>query len=224
MSTKGLEIYDSLSRPPPEALKTITGGRLNGKTDIKPQWRYRAMTECFGLCGVGWKYTIDRQWTERGASDEVLAFVNISLFVKSGDGWSDPIPGTGGSMLVEKEKAGLHNSDEAFKMATTDALSVALKMIGVAASIYMGEWDGRKYADRECNNSPEDRQPAKPAARGPADDSRITFIKDILGHLCPTQEEYNALRQEIWDKHDGNLDAILKDLEGRELAASGRKS
>jgi hypothetical protein len=66
------------------------------------------------------------------------------------------------------------------------------------------------------------KQAAK--ARGPGDDSRISFIKDIMGHLCPTKEEYDALRQEIWSKHDGNLDAILKDLEGRELAATGRKT
>ena len=140
-----IKVYDILSRPPADALKRITGGRLNGKTDINPQWRYRAMTEQFGLCGLGWKYTIDRQWIEAGDSGERLAFVNVSVYVKDGDKWSEPIPGTGGSMLTAKEKNGLYNSDEAFKMATTDALSVALKFLGVASAIYAGQWDGTKY-------------------------------------------------------------------------------
>jgi len=142
---KAIDLYEKLSRPDPSALKRISGGRLNGKTDINPQWRYRAMTEAFGLCGIGWKYTIDRQWTEPGDSGEVMAFVNVSLYVKQDDKWSDAIPGNGGSMLTAKEKSGRYNSDEAYKMATTDALSVAMKMLGVASAIYAGQWDGTKY-------------------------------------------------------------------------------
>ena len=47
------------------------------------------------------------------------------------------------------EKSGPHVSDEAFKMALTDALSVALKMIGVAADIYLGLFDGSKYVEQK---------------------------------------------------------------------------
>jgi len=148
-----LEIYDKLSRPPADALKKITGGRLNGKTDINPQWRYKAMTEAFGLCGIGWKYTIDRQWIEPGDGGEKMAFVNVSVYIKQGESWSDAIPGSGGSMLTAKEKSGLYNSDEAFKMATTDALSVALKFLGVASAIYAGQWDGTNY----INSAPPGR-------------------------------------------------------------------
>jgi hypothetical protein len=144
-SQASIRIYEKLSKPDPASLKAITGGRLKGKTDINPQWRYRAMTETFGLCGIGWKYTIDRQWTEQGANGEVLAFVNISVYVKHDGVWSEPIPGTGGSTLVAKEKESMYNSDEAFKMATTDALSVAMKYLGVASAIYAGQWDGTKY-------------------------------------------------------------------------------
>jgi hypothetical protein len=144
-SQASIKIYDKLSKPDPLSLKPITGGRLKGKTDINPQWRYRAMTEMFGLCGIGWKYTIDRQWTEPGANGEVLAFVNISVYVKHDGMWSEAIPGTGGSTLIAKEKESMYNSDEAFKMATTDALSVAMKMLGVASAIYAGQWDGTKY-------------------------------------------------------------------------------
>jgi len=157
-TASAIAVYDTLSKPPASALKKITGGRINGKTDIKPQWRYKAMTEAFGLCGIGWKYTIDRQWIESGDAGEIMAFVNVSVYVKNGDAWSDAIPGTGGSMLTTKEKAGLYNSDEAYKMATTDALSVALKFLGVASAIYAGQWDGTKYigASSSSGQSAED--------------------------------------------------------------------
>ena len=55
-----IEIYRSLSQPPATALRQITAGNLKGKTDINPQWRYEAMTEKFGLVGIGWKYEIQK--------------------------------------------------------------------------------------------------------------------------------------------------------------------
>jgi len=140
-----MKTWAATCRPPKEALKNITGGRLKGMTDIKPQWRYKVMTEMYGACGTGWKFRTTKKWTENGSFDQVFAFVDIELFVKNGDVWSEPIEGTGGSMLVVKEKAGLHSSDEAYKMATTDALSTAMKMLGVGADIYMGQYDGSKF-------------------------------------------------------------------------------
>jgi hypothetical protein len=179
-----LEIYKSLSQPPTEALKQITGGRLAGMTDIKPQWRIFALTQQFGLCGIGWKYTVDKQWTEPGANGEVFAFVNISLFIKDEDKWSEAIPGTGGSMLIAKEKNGLYCSDEAFKMATTDALSVACKFIGVAANIYMGHGSG-KY-DRPA---PKPESPKKDLAGTLQDEFSGEDVSDKLkpGQEVPTE-------------------------------------
>ena len=47
--------------------------------------------------------------------------------------------------MVTKEKSGHHNSDEAYKMAVTDALSVAFKSLGFGAEIYYGKVNGCKY-------------------------------------------------------------------------------
>lgn len=149
-----LYIWNKVKQPPTTALKPITGGRLKGKSDINPQWRYQSMTECFGICGVGWKYEIVRLWTEPASDGQVFAFAQINLFTQlnvvdslghRGQDWSEPIPSTGGAMLVEKEREGLHANDEAFKMAITDALGTAMKMLGVAADIYLGNFDGTKY-------------------------------------------------------------------------------
>jgi len=138
-----LEYWEKLQTPPPEALKKITGGRLKGMTDISPMWRIKAMTEVFGTCGIGWRYEVVKRWTEPGSTEQVLAFVDVNVYIKEGEEWSYPIPGNGGSMLIAKEKSGPFSSDEAFKMATTDALSSAFKMLGVAADIYMGITDSK---------------------------------------------------------------------------------
>ena len=140
-----VKIYESLSKPPKSALRTIEAGKLKGKTDINPQWRYRAMTEKFGLVGIGWKYEVQKLWTEQGAGAEKLAFAQVAVYVKDGDKWSEPIVGIGGSKLVQVEKGTPVSNDEGYKMAVTDAFSTSLKMLGVAADIYAGLWDGSKY-------------------------------------------------------------------------------
>lgn len=149
-------IWEKSKQPPPSALKEIAGGRLRGKTDINPQWRYRILTEIFGPCGIGWKYDIVHVWPEAVNIDgnhQTFAFARVNLWIREKGQWSDPIPGVGGSMLVAKEGSGLHCNDEAYKMAVTDALSVCCKMLGIGADVYAGRWDGTKYQqDPDSNN------------------------------------------------------------------------
>jgi len=141
-----LRVWDKVAQPPSSVLKPILGGRLTGMTDISPQWRYRAATELWGPCGEGWKYEIAELWKEEGPDGQILVFAKVYLWYrKEDDEWSEAVPGIGGSTLVAKEKAGLYASDEAFKMAVTDALSVAFKMLGFGAAVYMDQWDGSKY-------------------------------------------------------------------------------
>ena len=179
-----MEIWDRLKQPPKAALKAIVAGRLKGKTDINPQWRLQAMTEQFGPCGKGWSYRIEALWTEPGIDGQVFAFAQVS--VRVGD--SEPIPGIGGSMLIAKESGGLHHNDEAFKMATTDALSVALKALGVAADIYLGLWDGSKYKDAPALPKPD------------------TVAADTLKKL----EAENPGEEEFLRKHADSIKAAYK--------------
>jgi hypothetical protein len=161
-----MALWEAWCTPPREALKPIMGGRLKGKSDINPTWRMRAVTEQLGPCGDGWKYTIDKLWTEPGASGEVCAFAMVTVqlrIMKTGE-WADAIPGIGGSMLIENEKKGLTTNDEAYKMAVTDALSVAFKSLGVAADVYMGMYDS-KYGDYQ--DQPPLAPPPRPAPPAP---------------------------------------------------------
>jgi len=139
-----LELYNKIRVVPKEARREIQAGRLRGKTDINPMWRLKVLTEQFGICGFGWKYVITRQWTEHGGNGEISAFVNIDLFIKVDGVWSEAIQGTGGSSFVANEKNGLYTSDECYKMALTDAISVACKALGMGADVYYDK-DATKY-------------------------------------------------------------------------------
>lgn len=136
---ENLKLYNMLKEVPDEAQKKITGGRLNGMTDIKPMWRIEKLTETFGVCGFGWKTIIKDKQIIDGANGEKIAVVDIELYVKQNGEWSDPIEGTGGSSFVANESKGLYTSDECFKMAYTDALSVACKSLGMGANVYWGD-------------------------------------------------------------------------------------
>lgn len=156
-----LSIYEAAREVPKHALKTIGAGRLKGFSDVNPMYRIKRMTEIFGPCGIGWSYEIDKQWTET-YGNEVKAFCNVLLYVKYNGEWSRAIPGTGGSTIVEVNSKGTYVSDEGYKMALTDALSVAMKGLGVAADVYYSN-DGKnlnpgdsKYRDTGKQITDED--------------------------------------------------------------------
>jgi hypothetical protein len=99
-------------------------------------WRIMMLTKIYGPAGIGWKTVIKEKRIEQGEGVEKKAFVDIDLYVKVDGKWSEAIPGTGGSAFVENNKSGPYTSDECFKMAYTDALSVACKALGMGADVY----------------------------------------------------------------------------------------
>ena len=143
-----MKIYNQARSVPAEAKKAITAGRLKGMTDVNPMYRIKRLTEMFGPCGIGWWYEItDKQIVYDELSNQKAAFVDILLY------FVDPetgavchgIPGTGGAAFVAQERNGAYLSDECFKMALTDALSVACKALGIAADVYWDK-DRTKYS------------------------------------------------------------------------------
>lgn len=154
---ENMEIYNKLKKVPEEAKKPIKGGRLKGMTDIKPMWRIQKLTEVFGMCGIGWKAPIKNKEIIEGANGEKIAIVDIDLYVKVDGKWSEPIEGTGGSSFVAKESNGLYTSDECYKMAYTDALSVACKSLGMGADVYWGDSKYQNQEQNDKNNSTTDK-------------------------------------------------------------------
>lgn len=181
------EIYKRFENPPEDALKEIGAGRLKGMTDINPQWRIECLTELFGLCGQGWYTKITEQKIIDGADGEKVAITNIELYYKQDGEWSMPIQATGGSKLVANEKSGAYTSDEAFKMAYTDALSVACKMIGIAGKIYRGQYNTKYQADR-----------SEPRKSFDSLRTKEEFVEAING--CTSVKQLNALYYKWKDK------------------------
>jgi hypothetical protein len=126
-------------------------------SDINPMWRIKMLTETFGMCGIGWKIEITDKRLEKGFDVEIVCFVDINLYVKVDGEWSAPIPGMGGSSFTTAERNGVYTSDECYKMAYTDAISVACKSLGFAADVYFAN-DRTKYSQK----GDEPAQPTQP--------------------------------------------------------------
>lgn len=186
-----LNFWNALRSVPAEALKKIEAGKLRGKSDINPVWRLKTLTEQFGLCGIGWKIANCKYWLEtadvvdNGAvKREVCAFCSLDLHVKVDGQWSDAIPGIGGSKIAGTGY-GKEANDECYKMAQTDAISVAAKMLGVAADVYF-EKDKTKYATQEQVAT----QPAQPTLR---QELNVEVIEKI--NKCNTRDELRMLME-----------------------------
>lgn len=195
MDEKNLELYTAFRSVPDKAQRAITGGRLKGKTEINPMWRIKALTEVFGPCGIGWKYEIVRKWLEPcEKTGETTAFADINLYFvdKATGAWSEAIPGTGGSMFCANERSGPNCSDECYKMALTDALSVAAKALGVGADIYW-QADATKYtANTEATpQAPAAGKPICPICKRPLQGIKFKSGKTLT--LEQAQAEYGGL-------------------------------
>lgn len=134
-----MRIYQQVHEVPKTAIKPIQAGRLKGMSDINPMWRIEKLTEVYGPCGIGWWYKItDKQIIDDEQTMQRAAFLDIELFVRDPETGevSQAIIGTGGASFVTQERNGAYLSDECFKMALTDAISVACKALGFGADVY----------------------------------------------------------------------------------------
>ena len=200
-----LRFYEQLRQVPNHALRTITAGRLKGMCDINPVWRIKAMTEAFGPCGIGWKYEIVKQWHET-FGQEVKAFTNLNLYIKVDGAWSEPIPGTGGATIVEINSKGYsYVNDEGFKMALTDAMSVCMRSLGVAADVYFSKdkaqfdtkYDQQVYSAQRQATQPQ--QPNVPNQPLPAPQPQPVNLQQVLGEIAACTST-GALKK-VWNSY-----------------------
>ena len=171
---ENMKIYEAGRQVPESAKKIIGAGRLKGFTDVNPMWRIKRLTEIFGPCGIGWRYEPIHRDIQT-FNGETCVFIDIMLYVRDENGeWSEGIYGTGGSKLVSQEKSGPYVSDEAFKMAQTDALSVACKNLGIGADVYF-EKDRTKYT--ATPETPSETPQSAPARM--ATEQQIGYLRKL---------------------------------------------
>jgi len=193
-----LGLWEKVRTVPETAKKEIQAGRLRGMTDINPVYRLKLLTEQFGPCGIGWWYEITDKHMERTDSGEVAAFVDINLYYTLDGVTSLAVPGTGGSAFIAQEKGGLHVSDECYKMALTDAISVACKALGVGADVYWDK-DNTKYTKSE--------EAPPPAVQKPL----TQRIEDAAPPLVTRGSQLDSIMRKYGVKNE-TLTSIIKEL------------
>lgn len=158
-------LWDRLGKTDPKHTKAFSrAGGFKG-TAIKPMFSFRRMTEEFGPCGTGWGVNAP-EFQVVSAGDETLVFCTVSIWHGSKDQF---VYGVGGDKAVGKNKNGPFTDDEAFKKAFTDAVTNALKLIGVGADVHMGLFDDNKYVSAL-------REEMEPRRQNPS----VTRPEDIL--------------------------------------------
>lgn len=196
---ENMEIYEKFRNVPENAVKPFDNGSFKG-TDINTMWRIKCLTEQFGPVGKGWYIRPEKTWKE-DIEDEVYVFMDISLFVKypGETEWSAPIYGTGGNKLVKYVKSSdrYKGSDEAYKMAATDAFGNACKYLGIGADVY---WENDKTKYTPFENKKNDRVKLIEELKGdlPAETLREIATKHNCLNLAKAiDEDFAAFIKEL---------------------------
>ena len=199
--TEHLKLWDAVRRPPEDALKGFKRGGGFAGTAIKPMWSIKIMTEHFGPCGEGWGMN-EPHFTVHPVGNEILVYCTVSVWHTKRE---NLVFGVGGDKILISQSSGLRSVDEAFKKAYTDALTIALKHLGVGADIHMGLWDGSKYA------ADNDEQPQEKtiAHLPPIHNNSKTNSRDEFQKLCKEVEDMASLDNlRIWKMKPENIERM----------------
>lgn len=180
MTKENTKYWTAFKTVPKDHVKPFQqSGGFKG-TAIKPMWQFLRMTEEFGPCGTGWGIH-EPKFDVQAAGNEILVFCTATV-------WYGPeravLVGVGGDKILAQQKSGPRMDDNAYKKAFTDAITNALKMLGMAADVHMGLYDGNKYVpdEPEERREPEPHQ-QEPAGSPPAQSETFLDLKDMLGKI-----------------------------------------
>jgi len=207
MEKQNLETYEKLRNVPKEAQKQFSNGKFSG-TDINPMWRIKKMTEVFGMCGIGWYVEVVNREMIKADNGEQSAFISVKLYIKdekSGE-WSKPIYGEGGNSYEKVTRNGISVSDEAFKMAYTDAISNATKMLGLGADIWFAN-DKTKYTEERNVTT------RVVATKAPEQPTVIDTKKVIFDYLANNAEALSYYKKQyLFTTMDELTDGQIKEI------------
>lgn len=230
MSNSKTDLWDRLGRTDPKHTKPFQrAGGFKG-TAIKPMWSFRKMTEEFGACGEGWGINEPSFQVVSGTDGEMLVYCTVSIWhgVRG-----NVVFGVGGDKAVVKQSSGLRSDDEAFKKAFTDAITNALKLIGVGADVHMGLFDDSKYVSALKEEMAEHKEPPAQKQSIMPDDftARVDYMvdcRDAIAAMAPDQvvawwmsdEQKEARRKHQLDQ--SQIDALKQAVMNRRDA--GKKA
>ena len=207
---RNMRFYGQVQDTPAAAQKAFNNGRFSG-TDINPMWRIKKLTEIFGPAGQGWWTQNEHyQFQPCEATGEIAVFCTLDLIVVDPETKeaSKPIHGVGGNKFVLVQKGNPYCNDEAFKMAYTDAVSIACKALGFSSDIYYAN-------DRTKYTMASDAQPANTNVPAPTESLRDIVMKvdERVKKLTAGMqtEEKKTFAQDVIVKHIGQANYLKAD-------------
>lgn len=199
-----LDLWLRVSTPDAQHLKQFDNGKFKG-TAIRPAYLVRSATEQFGPVGIGWGFRVeDERYVQAGPV--LLHVVRVLLWYVL-DGKRGEVSQYGQTVLVSKNG---HVDDEAPKKSLTDAVGKCLSLLGFAADIHMGLWDGDKYATGAGKQKPETKAPVQQKQSTAAMMRRFMDAAD----KCSNEAELDALMRDSAADREG-----LKSEHGAMLVA-----
>lgn len=149
MTDSNVALWESVCKTDPKHVKEITGKQYKGNSP-KPYYIVRRLTEAFGVCGIGWGFSILNERMERLSETDVLHIAVVRLWIKyegqrgeleqigqtKATYWSAGKDNSGGKLIVD---------EDAPKKSVTDALVKCASYLGFAGDIFAGRWDDSKY-------------------------------------------------------------------------------
>ncbi len=212
MSDNNLRHWSALYQTDPAHTKPFTrSGGFRG-TAIKPIYATQKMTEHFGPCGIGWGMEKPEFQLVNGDNRELLVYCTVALWYLDGNA-RGTVYGVGGDKVIGYVKAGQNrperwdNDDEAFKKAYTDALSNAMKQIGVGGDVHMGQFDDSKYRD-EVAREIEQRKHEQNEQKGDRGNDGGNPDDHFLNDPRSKSGDFRAVAEHIRDVIDSYNDIV----------------
>tara|TARA_R100001440_G_scaffold42329_1_gene62011 strand:- start:2874 stop:3326 length:453 start_codon:yes stop_codon:yes gene_type:complete len=137
-----LELWNEVSTSDKKYLKDVSYGQRKF-TAIDAHYQIKAMTQKFGPVGGGWGYSVDTI-IHNLSPDDTVVIANVSVW-HSGSPNNVFGPVSGCKSLMRNGKV----DEDAPKKAMTDGLTKALSHLGFNADVFLGEFDGNKYTDKD---------------------------------------------------------------------------
>ena len=188
--TDNLKIWDALKTTDPAHTKKFTrAGGFKG-TAIKPIYMVRKMTEMFGPAGKGWGMG-EPAFKTVECGEAIMVYCTVSLWWGNGE---QKVYGVGGDTVQGKNRNGVFVDDEAFKKAYTDAMSNAMKQIGVGADVHMGQHDDDKYVATVSEQLHGDDTPHNTPSNGAVKVEQSNTAKDKWTGPLNKTKLYDELR------------------------------
>ena len=221
-----MSVYNAARSVPANAIKKITGGAYGaaGLSDVNPQWRIERMTEIFGAVGDGWVWEPIEQWVENG-----VHYAHVAVQYKKADGeYSLPVHGYGGTKVGGKDDSDL------LKSSMTDALSNALRYLGVGADVWysagksadQNQFDTKYSSPGASERGKTQKRQEKPAETGSKMQPAPLISegqKKFLYATC-TEEQIEALKTKyklnsLNDMPKATASKIIEQLQARKEAS-----